>query len=91
MAYPGAAAVPARRADSRPMFRKAEIEIQTGDRLVELNRERTEWIVDFVFSDPNQVPHARLRRKDDATIQRTFACAVLQNDARFKRLAGQAA
>jgi hypothetical protein len=73
------------------MFRKAEIEIQTGDRLVELNRERTEWIVDFVFSDPNQVPHARLRRKDDATIQRTYACAVLKNDARFKRVAGSQA
>ena len=72
------------------MFRKAEIEIATGDRLVELNRERTEWIVDFIFNDPNQVPHARLRRRDDASIQRTFACAVLRNDARFKRADGPA-
>jgi hypothetical protein len=70
------------------MFRKTETEIVAGDRLLELNRERTEWIVEFVFNDPNQVPHARMRRRDDATIQRTFAVAVLLNDARFKRAAG---
>lgn len=70
------------------MFRKTETEIAAGDRLFEINRERTEWIVEFVFNDPNQVPHARMRRRDDATIQRTFAVAVLLNDARFKRHAG---
>lgn len=67
------------------MFRRSEPEISVGDRLVELNREKTEWVVEFVFNDPNDVPHARLRRGDDSTVARTFACAVLSNDSRFKR------
>lgn len=67
------------------MFRKAEAELAVGDRFVEANREKTEWVVEFVFADPNAVPHARLRKSDDATVQRTFAVAVLLSDPRFKR------
>lgn len=67
------------------MFRKTEAELAVGDRFVEANREKTEWVVEFVFSDPNAVPHARLRKTDDATVQRTFAVAVLLSDPRFKR------
>ncbi len=70
------------------MFRKTEVNVQIGDRLVELGRERIEWEVEFVFSDPNRVAHARLRRRDDPTIMRTFACAVLLNDTRFRRTSG---
>ena len=73
------------------MFRKNESEIQIGDRLVELGRERIEWVVEFVFADPNRVAHARLRRRDDPTIMRTFACAVLLSDARVRRASGQPA
>lgn len=67
------------------MFRKTEAELAVGDRFVEANREKTEWIVEFVFSDPNAVPHARMRKIDDATVQRTFAVAVLLSDPRFRR------
>lgn len=67
------------------MFRKSESSIAVGDRFIEANREKTEWIVEFVFTDPNAVPHARMRKNDDATVQRTFAVAVLLSDPRFRR------
>ncbi|MBL8700605.1 MAG: hypothetical protein JNK67_19680 [Alphaproteobacteria bacterium] len=67
------------------MFRKTEAELAVGDRFIEANREKTEWVVEFVFSDPNAVPHARMRKTDDATVQRTFAVAVLLSDPRFRR------
>lgn len=69
------------------MFRKTEVPLSVGDRFVELNREKTEWMVEFVFNDPNAVPHARMRKSDDATVQRTFAVAVLMSDPRFRRTA----
>jgi hypothetical protein len=69
------------------MFRKSDNEIAIGDRYVEITRDKIEWVVEFVFSDPNAVPHVRLRRRDDTTIQRTFATAVLTNMSRFKRVA----
>jgi hypothetical protein len=69
------------------MFRKTELPISVGDRFVEVSREKTEWRVEFVFNDPNAVPHARMRRSDDATVQRTFAVAVLMSDPRFRRTA----
>jgi hypothetical protein len=67
------------------MFRKNEIPLSVGDRFVEVSREKTEWLVEFVFNDPNAVPHARMRKSDDATVQRTFAVAVLMSDPRFRR------
>jgi hypothetical protein len=69
------------------MFGRSESILGVGDRFVEANRERTEWVVEFVFGDPNGVAHARLRKTGDATVARTFAAAVLVADPRFKRIA----
>jgi hypothetical protein len=68
------------------MFGRPDSTLGIGDRFVEANRERTEWVVEFVFGDPNGVAHARLRKTGDATVARTFAAAVLLADPRFKRL-----
>jgi hypothetical protein len=69
------------------VFRKSDADVAIGDVFVEANREKTNWRVEFVFGDPNAVPHARLRRIDDPTVVRTFAAAVLLGDPRFRRLA----
>jgi hypothetical protein len=68
------------------MFGKTDSALGIGDRFVEANRERTEWVVEFVFGDPNGVSHARLRKAGDATVARTFSTSVLLADPRFKRL-----
>jgi hypothetical protein len=73
------------------LFGKSETGLGVGDRFVEANRERTEWVVEFVFGDPNGVAHARLRKAGDATVARTFAATVLLADPRFKRIAGRVA
>lgn len=72
------------------LFGKSETGLGIGDRFVEANRERTEWVVEFVFGDPNGFAHARLRKSGDATVARTFAATVLLADPRFKRIAGRA-
>jgi len=68
------------------MFGKSGASISIGDRFMESNRERSEWSVEFVFGDPNGVPHARLRKLTDPTVARTFAVAVLMADPRFRKL-----
>lgn len=68
------------------MFAKTGSAIAIGDRFVESNRERTEWLVEFMFGDPNGVAHARLRKSSDQTVARTFAVAVLTADPRFRRI-----
>lgn len=68
------------------MFAKSGSTIAIGDRFVESNRERTEWIVEFLFGDPSGFPHARLRKMSDQTVARTFAVAVLAADPRFRRI-----
>ncbi|MFM8681953.1 MAG: hypothetical protein ACKOGH_20520 [Alphaproteobacteria bacterium] len=72
------------------MFRKPDSQIAIGDILVESNREKTHWRVEFLFEDPNGVPHVRMRRIDDATAARTFAAAVLTSDPRFRRIPREA-
>ena len=73
------------------MFRKPDSQLAVGDILVEANREKTHWRVEFLFDDPNGVAHVRLRRVDDATSARTFAAAVLTSDPRFRRIPREAA
>lgn len=69
------------------MFGKSVSQVAIGDQFVESNRERSGWSVEFVFGDPNGVPHARLRKLGDPTVARTFAVAVLMADPRFRRVA----
>jgi hypothetical protein len=85
---PGRSSIRARQRMS--MFRKSDSQIAVGDVLVEANREKTHWRVEFLFDDPNGVAHVRLRRVDDATSARTFAAAVLTSDPRFRRLPREA-
>jgi len=73
------------------MFRKQETQLAIGDVLVEANREKTQWRVEFLFDDPNGVAHVRLRRVGDATSARTFAAAVLTSDPRFRRVPRESA
>lgn len=72
------------------MFRKSDSQLSIGDVLVEANREKTQWRVEFLFEDPNGVPHVRLRRVGDTTSARTFAAAVLTSDPRFRRVPREA-
>lgn len=69
------------------MFGRSASQVAIGDQFVESNRERSGWSVEFVFGDPNGVPHARLRKLGDPTVARTFAVAVLMADPRFRRVA----
>ncbi len=67
------------------MFRNKNDGFKIGDRLVSIGREATNWEIELVFQDPNKIPHARLRRVDNASIQRTFSFAALMNPELFRR------
>ncbi len=67
------------------MFRNKNGGFKIGDRLTSIGREATSWEIELVFQDPNKIPHARLRRVDNASIQRTFSFAALMNPEMFRR------
>jgi hypothetical protein len=67
------------------MFRTKTDTPKIGDRYVSVGRESLNWEVELVFQDPNKIPHARLRRIDNASIQRTFSLAALTDPVMFRR------
>jgi hypothetical protein len=67
------------------MFRSKTDAPKIGDRYVSIGREAINWEVELVFQDPNKIPHARLRRIDNASIQRTFSLAALTDPDMFRR------
>ncbi|MBI3503496.1 MAG: hypothetical protein HY059_01545 [Proteobacteria bacterium] len=67
------------------MFRNKNDGFKIGDRFVAIGRESIFWEIELVFQDPNKIPHARLRRLDNASIQRTFSFAALMNPEMFRR------
>ena len=67
------------------MFRNKNDGFKIGDRFVAIGRESISWEIELVFQDPNKIPHARLRRLDNASIQRTFSFAALMNPEMFRR------
>lgn len=68
------------------MFRSKSDAPKIGDHYVSVGREAINWEVELVFQDPNKIPHARLRRTDNASIQRTFSLAALTDPVMFRRL-----
>ncbi len=68
------------------MFRNKTDAPKVGDRYISVGRDSINWEVELVFSDPNKIPHARLRRIDNASIQRTFSLAALTDPDMFRRM-----
>jgi len=69
------------------MFRNKGDGFKVGDRFTTIGRETHNWEIELVFQDPNKIPHARLRRLDSTSIQRTFSFAALMNPEMFRRAA----
>jgi hypothetical protein len=67
------------------MFRSKTDAPKIGDRYATVGREAINWEVELVFQDPNKIPHVRLRRIDNASIQRTFSLAALADPEMFRR------
>ncbi len=67
------------------MFRNKSDGFKVGDRFTTIGRETHNWEIEMVFQDPNKIPHARLRRLDNTSIQRTFSFAALMNPEMFRR------
>jgi hypothetical protein len=73
------------------MFRKHDDAVNVGDHFVTTGRSAATWVVELVYIDPSNVRHARLRRVDSPTNQRTFSCTVLNDGGQFRRVAKPAA
>jgi hypothetical protein len=69
------------------MFRKHDDTVNVGDQFVSTGRNPGHWVVELVYVDPSNVRHARLRRLDNPTVQRTFSCAALNDGGHFRRVA----
>ncbi len=73
------------------MFRKHDDTVNVGDHFVTTGRGAATWVVELVYVDPSNVRHARLRRVDSPTMQRTFSCSVLSDSGQFRKVGKPAA
>lgn len=61
--------------------------IELGQRFQEAGNPRGLWEVEFVYNDGHGVPHARLRNIRTGVDARTYSCAVIMDERRFRPIA----
>ncbi len=67
----------------------ARLEVRKGQRYCNADAAFIVWVVDDLLTDSAGVPHARLRRANDPSTQKTLATGALL-DGRLYRFIGEA-
>ncbi|MEX2649008.1 MAG: hypothetical protein WD673_08350 [Alphaproteobacteria bacterium] len=67
----------------------AKFDVRKGQRYCNADAAFIVWVVDDLLTDSAGVPHARLRRANDPSTQKTLSTSALR-DARLYRFIGDA-
>lgn len=67
-----------------------KVKLTPGDRFLRLGGDESEWRVEKIIETPGVPDHVRLVNESGKRRYLTYACSVLGDKTRFKRLEGSA-